>query len=168
MRKLSLLTLSLAALLPTLSKAQFIKPENLSIGMFFTGAVDYSQHPQEEGKHKGKPVHAFYGISPALVFETKITEHRLTYNIVNARIQTLHNYKLKHFGIYADFEKSLNSKEKYVGLGLEKAVKFHSPKWVVISFYCEFGTNFTNPIFSGGFILQPKVAILNWEKRHTR
>ncbi len=163
MRKLTLSLIAVLVSLSTFAQKKF-KVENISFGIMITGALNYSQHHYEETewgvKEKGKPVEAFYVVAPSINLETNITENRVMYNIKTNSLQTLHSYKLPyHSDVYVMFEKSLKSKEKYLGFGVEKAIKLPSMKWCSLVFFIEGGTNFTYQSFAGGIILHPQISL---------
>lgn len=97
-----------------------------------------------------KPFNFQPGISGSLAFVTKKSVHNFMYNFGNNSVAMLNAYFLpKDWDMYGVFAKSLNSKGKYCGVGIEKMEKIGNLKMFE---FVELGTNFKKPVLSVGVL----------------
>ena len=107
-----------------------------------------------------KPFSLGHNIFGSVTFVTKKTFHNMFYGFGDNSINSLNGYFLKkNYDTYCVFSKSLNTKGKYLGIGLEKMEKVGNIK---IFEFCELGTNFKNPlILSFGLLMNVSWSMTN-------
>lgn len=146
MKKIVIVALLSIAYTLTLSaqKNNFIKDINVGAIFSTTASTTFSGG--------SKPFEVDYGLSTSVAFITDKTVHNFMYNFGGNSIAMLNGYFLpKDWDVYVVGAKSLNTKNGYLGIGIEKMEKVGNVK---IFEFCELGTGFQGkPILSIGVLM---------------
>ncbi len=110
-----------------------------------------------------KPFSTSYGFVPSLNMLTSKTHHHLMYDAGSNSVQTLNGYLLKRdVDVYLMFSKNLNSRSKYVGVGVEKVLVVNNNLLVIL--WSELGSNLEGAgLVSFGVTIHPQITF--WARK---
>jgi len=99
-----------------------------------------------------------YNLSPVITFVTPKTYHNILYGFGNNSLRSLNGYFLKKdWDVYFIYSGILHTGDNYLGVGIEKMIKFENKKAGVKFFLLtELGTDFKgNRFLSFGLLMYP-------------
>ena len=145
-----LIVIAVVSFFANTANAQLIKEINAGAFVSTAASTNFSGG--------SKPFSLGYDLCPSVVFITKKTAHNVFYGFGNNSIAMLNAYFLpKNWDVYVVGAKSLNSKGKYLGAGIEKMEKIGNVKFFE---FCELGTSFQGkPILTIGFLVNVSWAL---------
>lgn len=139
-----IILIAVVSLFSNILNAQLIKKVNAGAVLATVAETSFSG--------SSKPFTVNQNLLADVTFITEKTFHKVMYGFGNNSLVSLNGYFLKkNWDVYGVFAKSLNSKGKYLGVGVEKMEKVGNIK---IFEFCELGTTFQGkPILSFGILI---------------